>query len=83
MFSFYVTCSEENNRIFIGSTHPNWDAKTQGAINFTVKSVRTPDEKGVTGNFIVYNYDSNYKVILSRTYFNLYKSYLSYDIVGD
>ena len=44
--------------------------------------IRSPDNDGATKNFIAYNYDSINKLVLGRTYPNLYIASLKFDYEG-
>lgn len=80
-FSFFVNCYIDNNRIFINASNPLW-IPTMGALTFTAQSIRTPDDDGEALNFIISNYDSASKKIISRTYSTLNPASLNYSYDG-
>ena len=82
LFSFNVKCTRINNRFYINSTHPDWNALSQGTIETQIQHIRGPDLEGETRNFVIYNYDKSIKVVVGRTYANLYKGTLSYQYDG-
>lgn len=76
-FSFFVSCTIDNNRVFVNSSNPSWTT-LMGSLNLTLEDIRTPDNDGETLNFVVSNYDSVGKKVLSRSYGNLNPASLTY-----
>lgn len=81
-FSFFVSCTIDNNRVFVDASNPEW-TELMGSLNLTIEDIRTPDDDGETHNFVVSNYDSLNKKVLSRSYSNLNPASLTYLYDGD
>lgn len=81
-FSFFVNCYIEFNRIYINSSHVEWNPTVKGSLTVTIQDIRNPDLSGETLNFIIYNYDSTGKKILGRTYATLNPASLTYKYDG-
>jgi len=76
-FSFFVNCYIDNNRIFINASNPLW-TPSMGSLTFLAQNIRTPDDDGEARNFVISNYDSEKKRIVSRTYSTLNPASLTY-----
>ena len=80
-FSFFVNCYLDNNRVFVNASNTQW-TETMGSLTLEVNSIRTTDDDGEALNFIIFNYDSSDKRILSRTYSTLNPASITYSYDG-
>lgn len=80
-FSFFVNCYLDNNRVFVNASNSQW-TETMGSLTLEIDGIRTPDDDGEALNFIIFNYDSSDKRILSRTYSTLNSGSLTYTYDG-
>lgn len=53
-----------------------------GTLDLYVQDIRTPDLEGETFNFVISNYDSSNKRIISRTYSTLNPASITYTYDG-
>ena len=81
-FSLYAVCTQFYNTYVLSAANKYYDFSTSGSLNFSINNHRNAEYKGLTGSIIVYNYDTTTRMILTRSYGTLSKSYRNFTYDG-
>lgn len=81
-FSLYAVCSQFYNTYVLNAANKLYDFSVSGSLTFKIGDHRNAEYAGLTGSIIVFNYDTNTRAVLTRSYGTLSKSYRNFTYDG-